>query len=70
VILPCKLIDPLRENDGEPVFKDQNLLTKVLVEDCGPCGGHGRALELLAKHIENIQCDVSAVRSFLRACVR
>ena len=34
VFLPCKPIDPPTDN-GEPVFKDTNLLAQVLIQDCG-----------------------------------
>lgn len=61
VFLPCKPIDPPTDN-GEPVFKDTTLLAQVLI---GDCGGHGRALELLADHMWRIQRDVDAVSFFI-----
>jgi hypothetical protein len=62
VDLPCEPIEPPRTADGEAVFKHRNLLAQVLIKDCG---GHGRALEILAQHMNAIQRNVNDVCLFI-----
>jgi hypothetical protein len=44
-------LEPPTKNNN-PFFGTQDLLVKVLIADCG---GHGRALELLAESIDDIR---------------
>jgi hypothetical protein len=52
---------------NSPVFGDRDLLVKVFIADCG---GHGRALELLAENIEDIRKNPHAVQSFINQLAR
>jgi hypothetical protein len=62
VYLPCDPIEAPKAADGQAVFKHDNLLARVLIKDCG---GHGRALEILAEFMDRIQQNVSDVRLFI-----
>ena len=66
VYLPCMPLDPPTVKN-RPVFGDQDLLVKVLIADCG---GHGRALELLAENIEDIRKNPHAVQRFISQLAR
>jgi hypothetical protein len=59
IYLPIEPLEPPRIN-GAPVF-NPDPLTKILVEDCG---GHGRALELLAgilAEVDIAQCNLKSL---------
>lgn len=62
VYLPCEPIEAPRKADGQTVFTQHNLLARVLIEDCG---GHGRALEILAEYMDQIQSNTSDARLFI-----
>ena len=66
VFLPVASLDLPAIIDGcvlRPVFKIDNPLLKILVEDCG---GHGRALEVLSLLTESINLDDCDVGKLMR----
>lgn len=62
VYLPCEPIDRPKDANGNNVFTYGNMLEDFLIRDCG---GHGRALEILAYYIDNIQKNPSDISQFI-----
>ena len=68
IFLPVGPLE-LPQVNGKPVFKT-DLLTKMLM---GDCGGHGRALEMLAEVLDNVdigECNIQTLMANLQRELR